>query len=64
MTFSYAFWAKFGDPMALGVPSPFFPGILLSKKPPKTPGNSWFLKRTMVEKNGDVTLVAPSRPVP
>ena len=39
----------------LGLPSPFFPGILLFWKPSKTQRtqrNSWFLKRTMVEKNG------------
>ena len=36
----------------LGLPSPFFPGILLSRKPSKTQGNSRFLKRTMVGKNG------------
>ena len=40
-------------PHFLGVPSPFFPGILLSKKPPKTLAKQIrFLKRTMVEKNG------------
>ena len=33
----------------LGVTSPFFPGILLSRKP------SWFLKRTMVKQNGEST---------
>ena len=34
-------------------PSPFFPGILLSRKPPQTQENRIrFLKRTMVEKNG------------
>ena len=31
--------------------SPFFPGIL-SRKPPKSLKNSWFLKRMMAEKNG------------
>ena len=39
----------------LGVTSPFFPGIPLSRKPPKNPGNGWFLKRTMAEKNGKST---------
>ena len=34
------------------LPCPFFPGILLFRKPSKTQRNSWFLKRTMVEKNG------------
>ena len=38
-----------------GVPSPFFPGILLSRKPPKTRESGCFLKRTMVEKNGEST---------
>ena len=34
----------------LGLPSPVFPGILLFRKPSKTLGNNWFLKRTrMVE---------------
>ena len=36
----------------LGVPSPFFPGILLSRKPPETRENGRFLKRTMIENNG------------
>ena len=31
---------------------PFFPGILLSRKPPET---GWILKRAMVEKNGEAT---------
>ena len=39
----------------LGVPSPFFPGILLFRKPSKAQGNSRFLKRTMVEKNWEST---------
>ena len=39
----------------LGVTSPFFPGILLSRKPPKTLGNGWLLQRTMAEKNGPST---------
>ena len=35
------------------IPSPFFPGILLSRKPPETPGKRIrFLERTIVEKNG------------
>ena len=38
------------------LPSPFFPGIFLSRKPPETQGNGRFLKRTMVEKNGESTL--------
>ena len=38
------------------VPSPFFPGILLSRKPPETQGKRiLLLKRTMVEKNGEST---------
>ena len=36
----------------LGVPSPFFPGILLLRNPSKTQGTQPVLKRTMVEKNG------------
>ena len=37
----------------LGVTSPFFPGILLSRTPPQTPVKRIrFLKRTMSEKNG------------
>ena len=36
----------------LGVTSPFFPGILLSRNDQKPWGNGWFLKRTMAEKNG------------
>ena len=39
----------------LGLSSPFIPGILLSRKPSRTQGNRWFLKRTMVEKNGEST---------
>ena len=35
---------------------PFFPGILLSRKPLETQGNGRFLKRTMVGKNGGSTL--------
>ena len=31
------------------------PGILLSRKPQTTWGNSWFSKRAMVEKNGEST---------
>ena len=38
------------------VPSPFFPGILLSRKPPDTQEKKlYFLKRTMVGKNGEST---------
>ena len=37
----------------LGVPSPFFPGILLSSKLPETQGKRIrFLERRMVAKNG------------
>ena len=39
----------------LYLPIPFFSGILLSSKPLETQGNSWFSKRTMVEKNGEST---------
>ena len=35
-----------GTPTSLGVPPPFFPGILLSRKPPETQG-----KRPVFEKN-------------
>ena len=36
------------------VPSPFFPGILLLKKPSKSQKQKgWYLKRTMVEKSGE-----------
>ena len=35
---------------------PFFPGILLSRKNPETQGNGRFLKRTMVENNGESTV--------
>ena len=45
----------FGVPKIKRVVSPFFPGILLSREPLKTLENSWFLKRTMVEKNGEST---------
>ena len=34
------------------LPSPFLPGILLSRKPPETQENGRFSKRTMVGKNG------------
>ena len=45
-------------PMGISrVPSPFLPGILLSRKPP--PKNGWFLERTMVEKNGGSTPRKP-----
>ena len=46
----------------LGVTSPFFPGILLSRKPSETQGKRIrFLERMMVEKNGESTprLLAP-----
>ena len=44
------------SPMSfLGLPSPFFAGVLLFRKPSKTQGNCWFLKRTMVENNGEST---------
>ena len=33
-----------------GLPFPFFPGILLSRKPPETRGKRRFLRRKMVEK--------------
>ena len=39
----------------IGVPSPFFPGILLFTKPSNTQGHSRNLKRTMVENNGEST---------
>ena len=43
-------------PIDLGVPCPFFSGIPLFRKPSKTQErNSWFLKRTMVENNGEST---------
>ena len=45
-------------PLVLGLPfaCPFFPGIRISfQKTSKTPGrNSWFLKRTMGGKNGEL----------
>ena len=37
------------------LPSPFFPGILLSSKPPKTLGKWPGLKRTMAKNNGELT---------
>ena len=40
------------------LPSPFFPGTLLARKPPKPSGNGWFVKRTMAEKNGESTTTA------
>ena len=43
-------------PISLGLDSPFFPGILLSKKPPKTLGKQLVVERTMVEQNGDQPL--------
>ena len=39
-------------PSFLRVASPFFPGILLSRRPPKSLGKQLVLKRTMVEQNG------------
>ena len=39
-----------------GTSPPFFPGILLSTKPPETEGNGQFLKRTMVEQNRESSL--------
>ena len=39
----------------LGVASPFFSGILLSRKPPKTLGKRLVFERTMAEKNGEST---------
>ena len=39
----------------LGDTSPLFPGILLSRKTIRTPGETAGLKRTMVEKNGEST---------
>ena len=47
----------------LVLPSPFFPGILLSRKPPETRGNGRFSKRTMVGKNGESTLSTIGIPV-
>ena len=39
-----------------GTFQPFFPGMpSFSKRTPKPLGNSWFLKRTMFEKNGEST---------
>ena len=35
----------------LVLPSPFFPGIIFSTKPPETQGNGRFLKIRMVENN-------------
>ena len=53
-----------GKDSFLRVASPFFPGILLSRKPPTNPGmTAGFWKRTMVGKNGESTprsfLVVP-----
>ena len=48
---SYCCWTVVSN--SLGVPSPFFPEILLFRQPSKGQGkNSRFLKRTMVEKSG------------
>ena len=38
------------------LPSPFFPGILVSRKTPETQRNGRFSKRTMLGKNGESTL--------
>ena len=40
-------------PLLLKLPSPFFPGILLFRKPSKTQGKHPVLKRMMVEQNGE-----------
>ena len=46
----------------LAVTSPFFPGIILSKKPPKTLGKQIrLLKTTMAENNGESTPGEPGR---
>ena len=39
----------------LGDASPFFPGILLFRKPAEAKSKQFFLKRTVVEKNGECT---------
>ena len=44
--------------MILGVPSPFFPGILLSRKPPKTKG-----KLLVFEKNDGWTEWTRNQPL-
>ena len=46
-----------GDPhdphsIVIGIPSPFFPGILLSTKPPKTLEKQLVFEKHMVENNG------------
>ena len=45
-------WQHGSEGICLGLPSSFFPGILLSRKPPETRENGQCLERTMVEKNG------------
>ena len=50
--------------LILRVASQFFPGILLSSKTTKNMGNSWFSKRTMVEKNGESTPRFQNRVIP
>ena len=49
-------WSLHDPRKILVLPSPFFPGILLSRKPPETHGNGRFSTRTMVGKNGESTL--------
>ena len=45
-----------GAGIILGLPSPFFPGIIFFPTNRQTPrGNGWFLERTMDEKNGTST---------
>ena len=46
--FSDHMGVKIGGHQILVVPSPFFPGILLSRKPPETQGNGRFSIRRMV----------------
>ena len=43
---------RFMNARGLRLPSPCFPGILLSSKPPETPRKRLVLERTMVEKKG------------
>ena len=47
----------------LGVPSPFFSGFFLSRKPSETQGNSWLLNRTMIGKNGESTPRTPGKTI-
>ena len=44
-----------GTPFVLGDTSPFFPGILLFRKPEVSKRKSWFLKRRMAVQNGEST---------